>query len=507
MLAVRRYVGAVMRARTVKPSTRSRDLAPEKIEPAERVIGLKAVADPAEAYAFFIETYRDKPVEFVEDILGIKTIQVWQKAFLRAVARGERRISVRAGHGVGKSAACSWALIWFFVTRYPQKSVLTAPTAAQLFDALFSEVKKWVGALPPPVRDTMEVFSDRIVHKAAPESSFMSARTSSKEKPEAIAGIHEENVLIICDEASAIPEEVYEAAAGSMSGHNATTILISNPTRNSGLFFRTHHDLKAHWHTMHVSCVGNPLVTPDFINQIANTYGPDSNRYRVRVLGEFATAEDDVLIAAELVDAAMIRDVFHNVNEPLKYGLDVARFGDDRSALVKRQGNVVLEVKSWHGNDLMETVGRVVNEAKQDKPVEICVDSIGVGGGVADRLRELKYNVRDVNVAEASAMNPEAAKLRDELWLSLRDWFKTRAVKIPNNADLRQEICSPTYTYLSNGKTKVEGKPEMKKRGLRSPDLADALCLSFAGEAAAVGGRITRWIPGQPLRRNIRGIV
>ena len=486
----------------MKPSTRSRE-----IEPAPPVIGLQPIGDPAEAYASFIEVYEKDPEGFVEDVLGVKTIQPWQRQVMRAVATGKRRISIRAGHGVGKSAVCSWILIWFFVTRFPQKSVLTAPTASQLFDALFSEVKKWVGSLPQPVRDTMEVFSDRIVHLKAPERSFMTAKTASKEKPEAMSGVHEENVLLICDEASAIPEEVYENGSGSMSGANACTILISNPTRNSGLFFRTHHDLKAHWHTMHVSCVGNPLVTPDFINQIANTYGPDSNRYRVRVLGEFATAEDDVLIAAELVDAAMIRDVFHNVADPLKYGLDVARFGDDRSVLVKRQGNVVLEIKSWHGNDLMETTGRVAAEARIDKPTEICVDSIGMGGGVADRLRELKFNVRDVNVSESSAMNPEAAKLRDELWLSARDWFKTRAVKIPKNDDLRQELCSPTYTYLSNGKTKVEAKAEMKKRGLRSPDLADALCLTFAGEAAVVGGRVSRWIPGVALKRGIRGIV
>ncbi len=459
-----------------------------------------------DAYELFVEAYKDDPVAFVEIVLGAKPLQ-WQKEFLSSIASGERRISVRAGHGVGKSTACSWALIWHMLTRFPQKAVCTAPTSGQLFDALFSEVKKWINVLPPVLRDSIEVFSDRIVLKAAPESSFISARTSSAERPEALAGVHSEHVLLICDEASAIPEPVFESAAGSMSGHSATTVLIGNPTRNSGLFFRTHHALRNDWKTMHVSCRDNPLVSQDFINQIAATYGEMSNAYLVRVLGDFALRDDDVLIPAELVDTAMHRDVVMDPNSQLIYGLDVARFGDDRTVLCKRQGNVVVEFKAWSGADLMETVGKVVYEAGIDKPAEICVDSIGMGGGVADRLREQGFNVRDVNVSESSAMNPQAAKLRDELWLSAKDWLQGRACKLPINDDLRQELASPRYTFLSNGKIKVEGKTEMKKRGLRSPDLADALCLTFASTAAQVGGRAPAWVPGKSLKRNVRGVV
>lgn len=405
------------------------------------------------------------------------------------------------------STACSWALIWFMLTRYPQKSVLTAPTAGQLFDALFAEVKRWVNALPPFLKENIETYSDRITHKHAPESSFMSARTSSADRPEALAGVHSENVLLICDEASAIPEAVYESAAGSMSGHSATTILIGNPTRNSGLFFRTHHELKSDWFTMHVSCMNNPLVSVDFVKQIRTTYGDNSNAFRVRVLGEFALREDDVLIAAELVESAMDRDITLDPKEPIVYGVDVARYGNDRTVILKRQGQIVIEIKSWDGADTMETVGRIVHEAKIDKPSEICVDSIGLGAGVADRLREQGYNVRDVNVAEASALNPQAARLRDELWLSVRDWLNTRTCKLPKNEDLRTELCTPTYSFTSTGKIKVEGKAEMKRRGFRSPDLADALCLTFAGTAASVGGRASRWVVGKPLKRNVSGVV
>ena len=292
-----------------------------------------------------------------------------------------------------------------------------------------------------------------------------------------------------------------------MSGHSASTILISNPTRNSGLFYKTHHDLASDWYRMHVSCLNIPLVSADFVQQIKATYGEDSNAFRIRVLGEFALADDDTLIPAELVDGAIGRDIVAGANDPLVYGLDVARFGTDRTALVKRKGNVVLDVKSWGGLDTMQVVGAIVNEMKIDNPDEICVDTIGLGSGVADRLREMGYNVRDVNVAEASAMNPNANKLRDELWLSVKDWLTTRAVKLPADDQLRHELVAPRYSFTSSGKVQVESKDSMRKRRMRSPDLADALCLTFASQAAMVGGRAPKWIPGQPLRRHIKGVV
>lgn len=454
----------------------------------------------------FIELYGDDPVGFVKNVLGA-TPQPWQEEFLAKIARSERRISVRAGHGVGKSTACSWALIWHMCCRYPQKSIVTAPTASQLFDALFAELKTWLNKLPPVLRESFEVFSDKITFKAAPESSFISARTSSSERPEALAGVHSEHVLLVVDEASAVPEPVFEAAAGSMSGHSATTILISNPTRNSGLFYKTHHELASDWNRMHVSCIDNPLVAADFVRQIESTYGRESNAFRIRVLGEFALGDDDTLIAAELVDSAMSRDITVSFTEPMVYGVDVARYGTDRTALCKRRGNVVIEVKSWGGLDLMQTVGVIINEAKMDGPEEICVDTIGLGGGVADRLREQGFNVRDVNVSESTAMNPNVHRLRDELWVNVRDWLATRAVKLPKDPTLRHELVAPRYSFRSDGVLIVETKDSMRKRRMRSPDLADALCLTFAGNAAMVGGRGFSWRPGKPLSRGIRGVV
>ena len=466
---------------------------------------------PNAFFGSFLERYEKDPLGFAVDVLGAKPKR-WQREFMGHIAAGKRRISIRAGHGVGKSTAVAWVLIWSICCRYPQKAVVTAPTAPQLFDALFAELKSWVARLPPPVQVLLDPYSDRVELKADPTGSFISARTASSERPEAMSGVHSAFVLLIADEAPGIPEAVFENSIGSMSGSGATMILIGNPTRLSGLFYKTHRDpkLAPRWEKMAVSCMDpdlDDLVDKEFIQEVIDTYGENSDQYRVRVLGEFPASEANTLIPLDLVEAAMKRDIALVTTDPVVYGVDVGRQGPDRSVICKRQGNVVLEVKFRHGNDLMETTGWVAADANVDRPAEICVDSIGMGAGVADRLRELGFNVRDVNVAEASPMNPQAARLRDELWLSLRDWLNARACRLPSDDALKLEISTPQFSYLSNGKYKIEGKDEMKKRLKRSPDLADALCLTFAGQAAMVGGRAPAWIPGKPLQRAIKGIV
>lgn len=457
---------------------------------------------PDNPFTAFVGRYRKDPVALVKTVFQAQP-DAWQEEFLNHIKNGERRISVRAGHGVGKSTACAWAVIWHLITRYPQKVVCTAPTAPQLYDALFAEIKFWINKLPKFMRELFDITSDRIVLRSSPEASFVSARTSSKEKPEALAGVHSDNVLLIVDEASAVEEAVFESAAGSMSGHAATTILIGNPTRSSGLFYKTHHELRTEWKTMHVSCVTSPRVTEDFVKQIRDTYGELSNAFRVRVLGEFPLADDDTLIPAELVDAAVTRDIAEDEGEPIIFGVDPARFGDDAAVLCVRRGNVVLQFKQWRGLDLMSLCGAIVNEASIHKPVEVNVDSIGLGAGLADRLRELGQPVRDVNVSEVAALNPKANRLRDELWVSVRDFLAQRACKIPSDENLRADLVTPKYSFTSSGKLQVESKSEMKKRLRRSPDYADALALTFAGRGAMVGGRMASWVPGKPLRRRV----
>ena len=457
----------------------------------------------------FARTYYNDPVGFVRDMLGVEPLP-YQAEFLEALARGERRISVRSGHGTGKSTASSWAMLWFLLLRFPNKVVVTAPTSGQLFDALFAELKRWVNELPPALKAMLTVKSDRVELVAAPSEAFISARTSRAETPEALAGVHSDNVMLVVDEASGVPEQVFEAAAGSMSGHAAVTIMLSNPTRSSGTFFESQTRLSETWWTRRWSCVESPLVSDEFVDEMRLRYGEESNAYRIRVLGEFPLADDDTIIPFHLVEAATNRDIQLDEGAPIVWGLDVARFGSDKSALAKRQGNVITEVTSWQGLDLMATVGRV--KAQYDglpsnlRPREIMVDVIGMGSGVVDRLRELGLPVRGVNVAESPSMAGTYINLRAELWFKMRGWLEQRNAKIPKDERLIGELTSIRYTFVSSGKMKAEGKDDMKRRGLPSPDIADAVCLTFASDAAtAMGGKMSVW--GKPLRRALKGIA
>ena len=457
----------------------------------------------------FARTYYADPVGFVRDMLGVEPLP-YQAEFLEALAKGERRISIRSGHGTGKSTASSWAMLWFLLLRFPNKIVVTAPTSGQLFDALFAELKRWINELPPALKSMLSVKSDRIELIAAPSEAFISARTSRAETPEALAGVHSDNVMLVVDEASGVPEQVFEAAAGSMSGHSAVTIMLSNPTRSSGTFFESQTRLSGSWWTRRWSCVESPLVSNEFVDEMRLRYGEDSNAFRIRVLGEFPMADDDTIIPFHLLEAATNRDIVLDDGAGIIWGLDVARFGTDKTALARRQGNVITEVSRWQGLDLMQTTGRV--KAEYDglpsnlRPREIMVDVIGMGGGVVDRLRELGLPVRGVNVAESPSMGDTYVNLRAELWFKMRGWLEQRNAKLPKDEQLIAELASIRYAFVSSGKMKAESKDDMKRRGLPSPDLADAVCLTLASDAAtAMGGKVSTW--GRALRRNLKGIA
>lgn len=456
----------------------------------------------------FITKYRTDPVAFVNEVLGVQPDE-WQSDFLNAVASGKRRISVRSGHGTGKSTAGSWAMLWFLLTRYPVKVVVTAPTSAQLYDALFAELKRWVKELPDSVQQLLEVKQERIELKSSATEAFISARTSRAEQPEALQGVHSDHVMLVADEASGVPEQVFEAAAGSMSGHSAVTILFGNPVRSSGFFFDTHNRLKDDWWTKRVSCVDSPRVSQEYINEMKSRYGEDSNAFRIRVLGEFPRSDDDTIIPMELLEAAKNRDVVAYEDAPIIWGLDVARFGSDSSVLCKRQSNVMIALQRWRNLDLMQLTGAIVAQYEacefKEKPFEILVDSIGLGAGVVDRLRELKLPARGINVSESPAMGQTYINLRAELWYKAKAWLEKRDCKIPHDEDLIAELATVRYTFNSSGRIKVESKDEIRKRGLKSPDKADAFCLTFASDAATISwGRMTS---DKPIRRNLRGIV
>jgi phage terminase large subunit len=445
---------------------------------------------------------RGGPALFAVEALGMpekwdpetKTgvISWWKEASEKLVRK--QRLSVRSGHGVGKSSFLAIAILWFSSCYFPCKIPCTAPTAHQLSDVLWAELSKWHRVLKermPELANQFEQTQDEYRMKEAPKESFAVARTARADKPEALQGFHSDNLLIVADEASGIPDVIFEVGQGTLSTDGAFAILAANPTRKNGFFYETHHRLRERWETMVVNGENSELVTQQFVDDIAHQYGAESNVYRVRVLGEFANEDDDVVIPLDLCENAKIREV--EAFGKRVWGIDVARFGRDRTTLVKRCMNATLEKhKAWQGQDLMQTSGRIYAEwldtPPELRPDIVFVDVIGIGAGVADRLLELGLPVSGVNVAEEASVSEKYLRLRDELWFKARRWLEQKNCKLCDDEVLIAELTLPKYKVTSTGKLQVESKDELKKRYPQSPDVADAFCLTFS-QAAEHKGR------------------
>lgn len=433
-------------------------------------------------------------------------LEPWQVEALRKFTKAWRnrfeekgRISIRSGHGVGKTAFLSIVILFVLLCGGPDTKIpVVANSQDQLRDGLWPEIRKWIGRLPPSLQEEVEWTKERVTIKCAAEEAFAVARTATKNRPEALQGIHAKTILAVFEEASGILEETIEAGAGTLSTPGALALAVGNPTRTSGFFYNTHHKLRSMWDCMVVSSEDVPRAR-GHIDDIIAMYGRNSNKYRVRVLGEFPTADDETVIPLDLVLAARKREVSAENVWPV-WGVDVARFGDDTSTLVARQGNILLTeyLREWQGLDGAQVAGRITaiyNAAPtHERPREIVVDVIGIGASVYDILRlpgsPVAHITRGCNVAESPAVSAEDYRLRDELWFRGRAWFKTLRCAmhdIPHKPELTalleklvSELTGATYDFTALGKRVVESKADMKKRGVPSPNLADAFLLSLA---------------------------
>ena len=422
----------------------------------------------------------------MREVLKVKEIEAWQLEGLRALPH-HANISVRSGHGVGKSAWLSWVMYWFMLTHFPCRIPCTAPTAHQLGDVLWGELALWRRRMDQRFQDLFEITSDRLVLTAAPNEAYAVARTARPENPEAFQGFHCENILFIADEASGVDDKIFAPLEGALTTPGARSIMTANPTRASGFFFNSHHRNRKHYFCMKASCLDSKLVSKKYEEKMRDQYGPMSNVYRVRVLGEFPHEDADVLVPLSIVEPAIDRVVLPLEYKPV-WGLDVARYGSCLNALTKRRANVLMEpTKSWGNCSTMVTVGILVQEWKrtpvEDRPHEILIDVIGVGAGVCDRAEELGLPVRGINVGESPSRSNSGrfTNLRDELWWDCREWFAGLDCMIHDDPFLVGELCTVRYSLTSNGKIKVESKSDMIARDVPSPDRADSLVLTFAG--------------------------
>lgn len=435
-------------------------------------------------------------VWFVRHVLKVDHIEDWQLEELQALDEGETKVSIRSGHGVGKTCFCAWTALHFLLFRDDVKIIVTSPSAKQMSDGLIPEIQKWINVLPKWMSMQLEITSERLTRKPNNKNNFISFRTARKENPEALQGVHAQSVLIIVDEASGVEEVIYEAGQGALSTVGSIAILIGNPTKPSGFFYKTHNELSDLWRTRKVSCMESSRVSEDYIKSQERTYGRDSREFKVRVLGEFPDSGANAVIPRMYVESAQGRDI-----EPVRtgrvWGVDPGR-GGDPSGFIDRTDNCIRGIEEFRLDDTMRLTGVIKHRwdttSASNRPILIFVDAIGLGAGIADRLLELGLPVVAVNVADMASMSDRYVRLRDELWFETRHWFETMKVVVPTKGDnplvekLTHELSSVESEYMSNGKLQVESKERMKRRGVASPNLADALCLTFAGGGAIING-------------------
>jgi hypothetical protein len=437
---------------------------------------------------FIATTYFNDPVGYVRDVLQAEPDD-WQIKALEAV-RDNKRVAGASGHGIGKTAFVAWIIHWFMATRPNPQVVVTANTKNQLDSKTWRELAKWnQKALNG---HWFEVKATRMELKDSPETWFASAIPWTEHNSESFAGTHEEHVLIVFDEASAIADVIWDVVEGAMTTSGARWVALGNPTRNTGRFRECWGRFRHRWTTMQVDSRNAKMADKAQIAEWIADYGEDSDFVRVRVKGEFPKSSSAQLVSSAYVDDAVKYKAVGFEKLPLIIGVDVARFGDDQTVICARRGRKVYPLSKFRELDTMQVAGHVAAVIKTMKPALVNIDIGAMGAGVVDRLREQGFEVRGINFGGEPTDKVKYANKRAEMWGEMAAWLKEGG-EIPDDYELKQDLIGPEYSYTSSQQLLLEKKEAMKRRGLSSPDCADALALTFA--AAVTDTAIYEEIP------------
>lgn len=305
---------------------------------------------------------------------------------------------------------------------------------------------------------------------------------------EAFQGWHAEHILVIVDEASGVHPRVFEAIQGALAGGKVVRLLYcGNPTRNTGDFAESFKDPlfhKIHINAFHVpNVIQGKMVIPglaslSWVNAMRSRYGEDSDVWRVKVLGEFPKKNSDTLITLDLIEACIDADRLLYGSEEI-IGLDPARFGDDDAAFVHRKGNKGKVLEVIEKSDTMQLAGKAKNYLKEYPLAKLHIDIIGLGVGIFDRLMEqpdISGRVFGVNSAMPANDTETYLNLRAEGWDNAKAWLRD-GVLVKNDGWF--ELAGPKYKITSRGQIQIEAKDDMKKRGVKSPNVGDAFVLTL----------------------------
>ena len=456
---------------------------------------------------------KDDPLKFVSFLFpwGQKNTPLenfsgprkWQREVLRDIGEHIKqnngkidfdvlRMAVSSGRGIGKSALVSWLVIWMLSTRIGSTTIVSANSETQLRSVTWAEITKWLALSLNS--HWFEVSATRVMPakwltelverdlKKGTRYWGVEGRLWSEENPDAYAGVHNfDGVMLIFDEASGISDAIWAVAAGFFTENtpNRFWMAFSNPRRNTGYFYEAFNAKRDFWRNKVVDARSVEGTDKAVYEQIIQEYGPDSVQAHVEVYGEFPSAGDDQFIPVYLVDDATQRPRYKDATAPIIIGVDPARFGADATVIAVRQGRDLNVIKRYRGDDTMEIVGRVIEAIEEFNPTLVVIDEGGLGAGIVDRLKEQRYRqVKGVNFGNKSTKPIMYGNKRAEMWGNMREWLKTASV--PADKLLKSDLTSPKVKPDSKGTIFLEGKKEMKARGLASPDAADAIAVTFA---------------------------
>lgn len=399
--------------------------------------------------------------------------------------------AVASGHGIGKTALISWIILWFIATRQHPQIIVTAGKKDQLTGKTWRELAKWHKMCL--CGHWFHWTATKLEHVLFPETWFAHAIPWSKNAPENFAGTHEEHVLVIFDEASAIDDVIWEVTDGAMTTPGAMWIAFGNPTRTTGRFAQCFGKLKHMWRTRHVDSRTCKMANRKLLDQWVVAYGEDSDFVRVRVRGLFPRAGNLQFIDLETVALSMARKAMGYEVAGKVMGVDVARHGDDQSTIVKRQGNKLWPIQRLRIPDTMQLAARVAEAIDAFQPDVVFVDATGIGWGVVDRLHQLGYqNVIAVQVGETADQPERFKNKRAELWFRMREWLKGGGC-LPEDRELETELTEPEYGFDDKMRYELESKDDMKARDLASPDGADGVALTFTSPVAPTRQKGKTW--------------
>ena len=419
-----------------------------------------------------LEDFPDGPDEWQRDQLNDI------RDHIRSGKQTALRDSTASGHGIGKSTETAWIVLWFCSTRPNCAGRITAGTAAQLSSTTWRELSIWHQRAIN--RHWFKWTATRFYALASPETWGVNAIAWSEHNPDAFQGVHASDVLMVFDEASAIADSIWEAAEGAMTTTGCLWLVYGNPTVNTGKFRETFRDMAHRWNHRHVDARNCKMPNKAEIVQWAEDYGEDSDFFRIRVKGQFPRASSNQLISEQVCEEARLRLVPKRVytRYPIIIGVDVARKGDDRTVITRRQGPKVWKQAIYRELKTTEVAEKVYEQWREYRADAVCVDGVGLGAGVVDQLEDLGVPVVDVQSAERAEDQRKYFNTRSELLGRLIDWLAD--AEIPDDKQLIKEMTAIEYGYNVRMQIQVERTEDVKKRLGVSPDQLMSLAYTMA---------------------------